>query len=56
MFWVADLLKYKLWRRFFMLSMLSINPGIWLYSVEMVETGEIVDSTESPVDRAVCGK
>ena len=29
-----------------MLSMLSINPRNWLYSVEMVERGENVDSTE----------
>jgi hypothetical protein len=31
---------------YFMLSMLSINPGNWLYPVEMVERGELVDSTE----------
>ena len=29
-----------------MLSMLSIKPGISLYPVEMIETGDVVDSTE----------
>ena len=33
--------------RFFSLSILSINPGIRFYPVEMGETGERVDSRES---------
>jgi hypothetical protein len=41
-----DHLQHRHWWQIFMLSMLSINHGIQLDSVEMVEAGEKVDSKE----------
>jgi hypothetical protein len=45
MFWVAGRLQQHRWQGF-MLSMLSINRGNWLDSVELVEAGEKIDSSE----------
>jgi hypothetical protein len=45
MFWVAGRLRQHRWQGF-MLSMLSINRGNWLDSVEIVEAGEKIDSSE----------
>ena len=44
MSWVADCLRREHGWQIFLLSMLSINRGILLDSVEMVEAGEEVDS------------
>ena len=45
MFWVAGRLQQHRWQGF-MLSMLSINRGNRLDSVEKVEVGEEIDSSE----------
>jgi hypothetical protein len=45
MFWVAGRLQ-RHGRQSFMLSMLSINRGIRLDSVENVEAGEKIDSSD----------
>jgi hypothetical protein len=46
MSWVVDRLRRKHEWKSFVLSMLSINRGILLDSVEMLEAGEQVDSKE----------
>ena len=45
MFWVAGRLQQRRWQDF-MLSMLSINRGNRLDSVECMEAGEKIDSSE----------
>ena len=56
MFWVGITCSIGTDGRFFMLSMLSINHGIQLDSVEMVEAGEKVDSKERQQNVGTCGK
>jgi len=45
--WVGVCLRHTFGRRFSLVSMVSINLGIWFYEVETGDTGESIEPEES---------
>jgi len=45
--WVGVCLRNSFGRRFSLVSMVSINLGIWFYGVEMGDVGETIEPEES---------
>ena len=45
--WVGVCLHNSFGRRFSLVSMVSINLGIWFYGVEMGDAGETIEPEES---------
>jgi len=45
--WVGICLKDNFGWRFSLVSMVSINLGIWFYGVEMSDAGETIEREES---------
>jgi len=45
--WVGVSLRHLFGRRFSLVSMVSINLGIWFYGVETGDTGESIEPEES---------
>jgi len=45
--WVGICLKDNFGRRFSLVSMVSINLGIWFYGVEMSDASEMIEREES---------
>jgi hypothetical protein len=45
--WVGVCLQHSFGRQFSLVSMVSINLGIWFYGVETGDTGESIEPGES---------
>jgi hypothetical protein len=45
--WVGVCLQHSFGRQFSLVSMVSINLGIWFYGVETGDTGESIEPEES---------